>query len=285
MAEQANNPFAALFDGSPVRHSSPQPVEPESTPPVLTNTPTELELIFGFTLDKTKIGFVYLEDSAATFQGRLIDTEVLEHAIFERVLLPNPNENVNGVQVDEEVCESRVICYLFNCLRKLKGSKVDETQKVCDLIMRNVLTALQQPDMYEGQDVFRQLFEVLKESKPNGMDFFIDIFEQLRQDLDAVDAMKDTFTSILKFLHEDVSKASPLAFPVDVYYILSAYSSHEDLALLLMSYCQPKRPNFGRDYLNTLLGTLLGVSILPKTSQDHYDFFKYFDPVTNSKLV
>lgn len=290
---QSNNPFAALFE------SIPPPHQPTPLPATSNRNTTELENIFGFTLDRSKGGLVYLDDSASTFQNQPFDAEVLEHALFERLLLQNPRESINGTAKDDSVAECKALRYLFECYERLHSCKVEALQQIEAVIMQNVLTALQQPDMYEGQDLFVQLFEILKELQPAGTDFYVAIFNRFREDpglfscatitcmsiyvaiSDAIDAFRETFTQVLKLLHKDILQASPLAFPPAVYYILNIYALHEELAGFLLDYCQPKRPNLGRDYSNTLLGTLLGVSILPKSSQDQYEFFKYpMDPVS-----
>lgn len=91
---------------------------------------------------------------------------------------------------------------------------------------------------------------------------------------DGLVAVNEAFTSLLKVVHVDIARASPVTFPPVTCYVLNMYAEYEPLAAILLDYCQPSNSDVGSEYANTLLGALLSVSILPKTANGSFDFFK-----------
>lgn len=154
----SDNPFAALLGVN----------RPEKQPDPLCNL---IENVFLLTLSKeasSKKGIVYLEDVARTFPGRELDLEVLEHALFERLVVSSPRELVFSKNMNERACQSHVITYLHQCydsLSLVKDKTTKQTMKA--LIMRNVMTSLKQPDLYTDQNLFAQCFDIFKEYVEN----------------------------------------------------------------------------------------------------------------------
>lgn len=132
-----------------------------------------VEDAFKFTLNQNpqSQSLVYLEDIACGAEKTLIDLELLEHALFERLLLDNPESCVvksrNPTQgVDDRVTLTACMVYLFECFKDLcqyrsKQQTDIEWLQVVDqmikLVVRNAATALKQPDLYTGQDVHAQV--------------------------------------------------------------------------------------------------------------------------------
>ncbi|KAK5639980.1 hypothetical protein RI129_010791 [Pyrocoelia pectoralis] len=250
------NPFAALLQDT---NSSTENNTNEEK--AITET---LEEIFRFTLNKERrANLVFLEDLSNSFSTCILNVEILEHALFERILLR-----------DDEATET--IVYLFNCFKETSIINDDNLKsKVVELILRNVVTALKQPDLFEGQNLVNQLYNILKTLELPASDFFKKIYKLFCDDGDT-DAIKDPFTSLLKMLHIDTAKATPVTFPVYIFEILNSYVSDEILASVLLDYCQPSG-NLGIEYANTLLGALFSVSVLPKVTNGDYEFFQ--DPL------
>lgn len=133
-----------------------------------------VENAFKFTLDKNprSQSLVYLEDIASGTDKTFIDLELLEHALFERLLLDKPesclvkSKNSNGVDV--RVTSTECMVYLFECYKDLSQyrCKVQADNKewlqvvnqMIELVVRNAATALKQPDLYEGQNVHAQVW-------------------------------------------------------------------------------------------------------------------------------
>lgn len=146
-----------------------------------------IEEIFGFTFNKKTSAakkIVYLEELAATFQNGELDLENLEHALFERLFLTEPKEFVYSSKegVDEDACEKKVILYLYRCYLNIGVAGDKYKGRILDLIMRNVLTSLKQPELYENQDLYKQFYEVLKEDQPNSDQFFFDVYNAALSD-------------------------------------------------------------------------------------------------------
>lgn len=172
------NPFAALIG------SSSSSKNDENGAPIS----SLIENCFGFTLSRarsSKNGFVYLEEQALTFPDKELDLEILEHALFERLFLQNPQECVLSTEKNAqgEIYETRVIQYLFHCYTRTNELKNEELKKVLNsLVMRNVLTSLKQPELYEGQNVFAEFYDVLKSMHVLADKFFSTVYEAFHND-------------------------------------------------------------------------------------------------------
>lgn len=142
-----------------------------------------IEKVFLITLSKSppKAGrsrqqFVFMEEVAAMAgEDALLNLELLEQALFERILLFNPRDylipnNVTTAETDE-VAETKVMLYLYGCFVRNEQTSahggndsiaVDTCAKMKALILRNASTSLRQPELYEGQNLSAQLVELFK---------------------------------------------------------------------------------------------------------------------------
>lgn len=152
------------------------------------NTSTLFENIFGFTLNKNCVHnrpLVYLEDVYQALGTNELNCDTLEHALFERLFLLNPiqyvlNSDAYTKNRLSELSEQEVITYLFYCYRNVVNCRnIDDAsrKRVVDLIMRNAITALEQPDLYDGQDVILQLYTLIKSGESLQLSFFESIYE------------------------------------------------------------------------------------------------------------
>lgn len=205
----SSNPFAALLDSPDAieieENSSPDDVQSKTT---FQNTNSDkfktnfiIENIFYFTINKDNENnhLVLLEDLSDNSSEPCIDLELLEQALFERILLENPQSCVipKSKQVNSDVYEKDVLLYLFKCYQRLKEYDCTKDIKmVCrGLIIRNVMLALQQQDLFQGQDITAQLLEIVKDQNYNPEDFFIDI----SSDYNIESMFADTSNIILVF--------------------------------------------------------------------------------------
>lgn len=270
-----NNPFAALIQDSSEEKKSTKNLVESSQKDV------EFEDIFGITLDKNaseKRQLVYLEELAKTFNARELDLSTLEHALFERLFLSNPKEFVycNTELLDSDWLEEKVIVYLFNCYRRANDLVKDQKTRgdVFSLILRNAATALKQPDLYDNQDVFVQLYNILDDNTDISYMFFDDVCHELLNDEEGLEAAKDPFFGLLKLVHVDIAKSSITAISPKIWPFLQYFASKEKSAELFLEYCAPKEPvTAGIRYSDTLLGALFSISILPKVPNASYEFF------------
>ncbi|KAK4872457.1 hypothetical protein RN001_014486 [Aquatica leii] len=259
-----SNPFAALLEE-----------------PKYLKTTNTIEGIFGFTLDPNKKNLVFLEDLSESLSTNTLTKENLEHALFERILLRQPQDYIKNV--NDEICEAKIIVYLFNCLEKTNELQDDDLRPhIEDLILRNVITALKQPELHEGQDVYDQLYSVLKTNSIMNQ-CLIQIYKRFCDDADTQEDVNQPFKIVLTKLHKDIAKATPTKFPMHALHILNIYVSHEELGKILLDYCQPKHVDVGAEYANTLFGAWLSISALPKVSNGTYEFFQ--DPLDQASVV
>lgn len=96
-----------------------------------------------------------------------VHTDSIEHAVFERLMLPNPVAktmcNRYDTTVDNHVIQRQVIPYLYESYRRLRHysektngdlQDIRETVKdACQVVLRNANTALQEPDLFPSQKV------------------------------------------------------------------------------------------------------------------------------------
>ncbi|KAF5278068.1 hypothetical protein FQA39_LY18394 [Lamprigera yunnana] len=246
------NPFAALLQVSPEQRVS-----------------DIIERVCGITLDKNKKHLVYLNDVAESSASTLLSVEILKYALFERILLANPSEHVEVV--NEEICETKVIRYLFNCYRKLCEIELSELRSsIKELIMGHIFIALTESELCD----YEQLYDILKSLEAVSCPFLVDVFQQFCiEDEGERESLKSVFTAILELLHTEVKNATIITLPNYVFEILSVYTSHEQLAMILLDYWEPKDPNVGSEYALTLLGSLLCISVLPKFPNDENIYF------------
>ena len=91
-----------------------------------------------------------------------IDTESVEQAVFERLLLTEPESCLisksKGEGLDSHVIQTEIIPYLFESYCRLMKYNVDKesqdiTANIHKIIMCDVSTALQEPSIFENQQV------------------------------------------------------------------------------------------------------------------------------------
>lgn len=81
-----------------------------------------------------------------------------------------------------------------------------------------------------------------------------------------------TFSPILNIIHKETKNSSLLLYQQYWFILLRTFASFEPLAKVLLNHSTVKS-NMGRDYANTLLGSLLNLSCLPKHPNGAYDFY------------
>ena len=113
--------------------------------------------VFGITLHSEK-------KKKPTRQLVFIDIESVQQAIFERLLLANPEssliskESTKGQELDRHVVQTEIIPYLFESYCRLQryadcdGSQ-DTVQRIRKIIVCDVSTALQAPALFLQQQV------------------------------------------------------------------------------------------------------------------------------------
>lgn len=202
-----SNPFAGLLgipeakpanntefnDGSASLQIASKNTQEEEETETVNNI---VENVFHFTINSdaldrhpgTERQLVVLEELAEAMKPRIhIDLEALEQALFERLLLPNPESCIipkTCRNFKDHVIQTQVFPYLFSSMQNLQSYDQVKSpcvknaiQKMRELIFRNAVTALKQPALFEGQNFAVQLVELLQHVDPQSQTFFIDVVE------------------------------------------------------------------------------------------------------------
>lgn len=93
-----------------------------------------------------------------------IDAESIEHAVFERLMLPDPKPEARDVEA--HVVQTQVITYLYECFCRLKRHRVNDgfsnvVRNARQIVLRNANTALQEPDLFQSQEVMDPLIVLI----------------------------------------------------------------------------------------------------------------------------
>lgn len=98
-----------------------------------------------------------------------IDVDSIEQAVFERLMLSDieskliPTENSQEILTDSHTTEKQVIPYLFESYCRLQQYKNKEEfshilSKISQIILQNASVALQEPELFEEQEVYEYIF-------------------------------------------------------------------------------------------------------------------------------
>ncbi|KAG7211137.1 hypothetical protein KM043_010462 [Ampulex compressa] len=239
-----------------------------------------LENVFGLTLH---------DRSNVPKELVFIDTDSIEHAIFERLMLSDPRSKLvsakgsKSTSCEEHTVEGRPVRYLFESYRRLqlypaRLSFSDTINDVRKIILRNVGTALQEPDLFQGQEVYEQFVALFVDdaaSKAELSSFVHGLVNELCADDrdDAESIVAAAFAPILDIVREDVKRSNLSILRQYWFALLQLFSTVEPLAKLVISHGTLERAN-GLAYENTLLGALLSLNCLPKTMGAPFDFFE-----------
>ncbi|XP_012224717.1 ubiquitin conjugation factor E4 A isoform X2 [Linepithema humile] len=235
-------------------------------------------------------GLTLFRDSNNTAQRCLvfIDADSIEHAVFERLMLQNPKpecmyDNTSVQEIDNHVVQTHVITYLYECYCRLKhyqtnDSLEDTVRNACQIVLRNAQTALQEPNLFEDQEVHSQFVDLFMDDvtpKSELSSFVNGIIEELfaaNKASDVEDVIAWSFAQVLDIIHKEIAQSNLFTFRQQWFTLLHIFSTIEPLAKLMILHSTPKN-NQGCAYSDTLLGSLFSISCLPKTAKDPYDLF------------
>lgn len=302
-----SNPFQNLFgaDNNPTVND----VVESTNVNVLDQSINDLiEHIFSITLNKSpqqNKQLIYMEDLAiANETTKLMNMELLEQALFERLLLPKPEDFLipNNVQNDEtsNIASDKVITYLYRSFERLHNWKSARLQTECNqieqLILRNASTAIKQPDLFEGQSLPEQWLELLQnyqDAYECKCKFLSLVCADVLNDNDPIykKSLEHIFNTVFDKCLRLIRVASLISIEKWIVPVLRAFVSDKTnpgLALLLLEYSTPK-PRIdkidGIKFSETLLGQLLCLSIMPKNQNGPYEYYENMADATSSTLT
>lgn len=266
-----------------------------------------IEKVFLITLSRsaTKVNrsqqqLVYMEDVAQSVGDQsLLNLELLEHTLFERVILFNPSDYLipnNITTTDtEDVVQTKVILYLYGCyLRNERAADRNDSialeacQKMRALILRNACTSLKQPELFDGQNLSSQVLDIFKLSEEDQAikaSFISETVKEIFADSDSEEEGFLVLKSIFNPMFSDVLKALRTASLVSmerwIMPFLEVFISDKNnprIAHLFLDFTTPvadsRGPPTGIKYSESLLGQLLSLSIMPRNNNGPYEYFE-----------
>lgn len=255
-----------------------------------------IEQVFLITVNKTpqkNKQLVYMEEIAPLVPStQLLNVNILEQALFERILLPTPRDFLlpNDVKTSETeaICETKVIAYLFasyvrndRCINQNDSICMETCKRIEELIVLNVATAIKQPALFDGQDFRTQLLGIFQtaEDFPIIGKFLSNIVRDVLVEKDANDAL--ALQQIIYPIFDEMRKRSQAAsmitldkWIIPVLILFVSDKNNPELAELLLDYATPKPDADGIVYADTIFGHLLRLSILPKNQNGPYEYFE-----------
>jgi ubiquitin conjugation factor E4 A len=215
--------------------------------------------------------------------------------LFERILLPNPEDFViPNTKITSQVVEKKIIKYLydsyarnFNRTRNANDSILSDcSDKIKELILRNFSTAIKQQDLFEGQNLPNQLVDIVKNIDIDDVEilseflssFVKDIMQDAEEATENFQLLEAFFNPIFMLALKKTKSSSLVSLDKWILHFLAIFVSdktNSHLAELLLNFTTPKQQqsNEGVKYSESLLGSLLCLSIMPKNANGPYEYF------------
>jgi ubiquitin conjugation factor E4 A len=216
---------------------------------------------------------------------------------LDELLAYTENQGISFV----EAVQRNAVIYLFQCYKRSfnrsqnRNDSVlsDCNSKVQELIMNNLSTAIKTPDLFEGQDLALQMMDMVVRTFDDHEDvlasFIPELVKAMMADPDEASVnfalletfFKPTFAQCLKSL----KNASLLSVDKWILPFLNIFVADKSTAALLLKFSTPKPTAAGYEgaqFSESLLGALLCLSILPKSSHGPYE---YYDDPTNLSSI
>eukprot|EP00095_Tigriopus_kingsejongensis_P000903 maker-scaffold186_size273091-snap-gene-0.14 protein:Tk00903 transcript:maker-scaffold186_size273091-snap-gene-0.14-mRNA-1 annotation:"ubiquitin conjugation factor e4 a-like" len=270
----ADNPFLALFDNGPVA-----PNATPATGPAAGQLKQRVHRLLGFTWDPEARGLVRLEDSTPPSTALDVSVGDVERALFERVLMPDPHAAISGPADRAYYGEAQCILYLGQCLRCLlqlpAGERHPEIDpRLQDLVVRNMVTAMAEPDIFQGQDPMAQFGQLMLEGQ-----YAAENATLLNSVLSGlVGESRDQAVALTRILlnawQERLQAATFMSVSEAEWQFLDYFLQSPVAAELFIRHNCVAVPSGGSAVAGTLLGRLLSLSCLPQSELAAYEFFE-----------
>ncbi|XP_016964344.1 ubiquitin conjugation factor E4 A [Drosophila biarmipes] len=271
MTSVEDNPFAALLqEGTNAEGVSHKLVE---------------EVLL-FTLNKaSSAAGLCLADVVVDTSEETLGEDLVAHALFERLMLGETGQYAVG-NASAEALEPRAMCYLrgaFARCERIQAERKTDCSKVLALILNNASTCMRQPDLFAPQSFSAQwleMFEEADEHDTSTQEFLVRVACKVVEEdepIEALGALKAIFYPMLTDLQKLIAKENLITVKKNVFWILGFFVRDKRAAVLgelLIDFTTPNPKAKGGEYMDTLLGSLLCISILPKTQTAKYEFFQ-----------
>ncbi|XP_054723421.1 ubiquitin conjugation factor E4 A-like, partial [Uloborus diversus] len=215
-----------------------------------------------------------------------LDESCIERAVFERLLLEEPAQHIvrrkNTDEEDSIAGVKRIMFYLYQSyhrLKKLTDCKTGPFETAHHVIVTQTASALCQPEMFPdsklGED-FMKLFLFYHDQTGH-----CEVLQQFLLDVSGsvVNVEGAELAEVLTpaFAHLQAKLAGAGLFDRNLFlYIdtLNYFASSETLIKALLQHSLPRELRNGKAYQQSLLGLPLGVSCLPPSEVEPFEFFR-----------
>lgn len=294
----SGNPFATLFPSLEEARIFSQQIPKQ----LLIND--TIENIFYVTIDDAPVRVhgrpprcVFLDDIRQSRKSQnFLDESCLDEAVLERLMLANPREKICAIheyksqRVEDEAAESQALVYLSWCYsrwclinKKAKKSQCNVLQKSRDVILANARLILSHPEIVPEQSPHQQFIELFSDHSSYGdlhetiVEFFNLVVTSVREvhQSEGEPSVEDTFFPVLDEIRAQAHTWSLIDSRVARGFgILHFFSQNPFLAEVLLKHITPSEVGLGRAYEQTLLGSILSISCLPRTEFGPYEYFE-----------
>ncbi|KAM8717628.1 hypothetical protein ACLKA7_004342 [Drosophila subpalustris] len=282
--EETENPFAALL-------------QPSSQADGVSKQLIESILLFTLSkdvVDSNRKNSVLCLADVVVADNSAKDTlceDLLAHALFERLMLTETTKYlIPGGTNRSEALETRAMIYLHGAFTRCERIKCDSNardkqhcDRIIELILNNASTCMRQPDLFAPQNFSSQwleLFDQSDEHDTSTQEFLVRVACKVSEEdepLEALGAIKAIFYPMLSELQKQLVKDNLISIRKNIFWILGYFVREKRAGILgelLIDYTTPNPKAKGGDYMDTLFGQLLSVSIMPKTQTAPYEFFR-----------
>ena len=176
----------------------------------------------------------------------------------------------------------KAVRYLVSSYRRASevSSRLEESSKhfadlakIKEIIVQNLVTAFREPDFYVGQNLNKQLSEIILGS----FEIDNDVLELLSSFSSETKQfpllLENILHPVLEEIKNNVKSTSTILFSMNSIVPLQYFTSSAELARIFILHSFPPNKQNGRAYEETLLGTILQKSCLPAAESDHWDYF------------
>ncbi|EDW87862.1 ubiquitin conjugation factor E4 A [Drosophila yakuba] len=245
-----------------------------------------VEEVLLFTLNKASTSAALcLADVVVDTSEETLSEDLVAHALFERLMLAETSQYAGG-NSSAEAIELRAMCYLrgaFARCERIQAERKTDCSKVLALILNNASTCMRQPDLFAPQSFgaqWMEMFEQADEHDTSTQEFLIRVACKVMEEVDPIEALgalKAIFYPVLTDLQKVIAKENLITMKKNAFWILGFFVRDKRAAVLgelLIDFTTPNPKAKGGEYMDTLLGSLLCISILPKTQTAKYEFFQ-----------
>ncbi|XP_017069952.2 ubiquitin conjugation factor E4 A [Drosophila eugracilis] len=245
-----------------------------------------VEEVLLFTLNKSSsFAGLCLADVVVDTNEQKLSEDLVAHALFERLMLGETAQYAVG-NASPEALEPKAMCYLhkaFTRCERIQNERKTDCSKILALILNNASTCMRQPDLFAPQSFAAQwleMFEQADEHDTSTQEFLVRVACKVVEEdepIEALGALKAIFYPLLTELQKLIAKENLITVKKNVFWILGFFVRDKRAAVLgelLIDYTTPNPKAKGGEYMDTLLGSLLCISILPKTQTAKYEFFQ-----------